>query len=348
MPAEAILIITEEFDIHADRLVQLLTERGERVVRFHTADYPLKDVLNFTHYPDGRLEGSLLIAGRVLELNEIKSIWVRRPTAYRFTPQLVGDDLTFARRETHHTLWGLWGTLDQCLWVNHPYHSLNARYKLRQLHEAARLGLTTPLSLVTTDPEQARYFYENCHNRMIHKSLHAASTVSPEGDVLLCFTNLINPAEVEMERIALSPCLFQEYIEKEVELRVTVVGEQVFACEIHSQQSHNTKTRIDWRHYSLTDTPHLPVELPAEIKEGCRQLTRRFGLEYGAIDLIRQPDGKYVFLEINSEGQFGWIEKLTGLPISEALADLLASGKPALCEQAASLYTGAEPEGTLV
>ncbi len=66
MPAEAILIITEEFDIHADRLVQLLTERGERVVRFHTADYRLKDVLNFIHHPDGRLEGSLLINDRVL------------------------------------------------------------------------------------------------------------------------------------------------------------------------------------------------------------------------------------------------------------------------------------------
>lgn len=338
MERHAIVIITEEFDIHADRLVQLLTQRGERVVRFHTADYPLKNRLSFTHGPGSsaasqghsglELEGTVRVGEREVALQEIKSVWVRRPTAYRFAPQLSGDDLAFARRETHHALWGLWGMLgEQCLWVNHPYRTLQARYKLWQLHEAARLGFATPLTLLTTDPQEALGFYERCQGQMIHKALHPASAVSEEGELLLCFTNRINPDQVDISRIRFSPCLFQEYVEKEVELRVTVVGEQVFACEIHSQQSHNPKTRVDWRHYSLEDTPHRAIELPPPLRQLCLGLVRRLGLEYGAIDLIRQKDGSHVFLEINSEGQFGWIEKLTGLPISEALADLLASGK---------------------
>jgi hypothetical protein len=34
-----------------------------------------------------------------------------------------------------------------------------------------------------------------------------------------------------------------------------------------------------------------------------------------------------VFLEVNPQGQCQWIEELTGLPINEALCDLLA-GEP--------------------
>jgi putative transposase len=48
------------------------------------------------------------------------------------------------------------------------------------------------------------------------------------------------------------------------------------------------------------------------------------GLAYGAVDLILEPSGNYVFLEVNSMGQWHWIEHLVGLPISEAIAEFLA------------------------
>ena len=46
-------------------------------------------------------------------------------------------------------------------------------------------------------------------------------------------------------------------------------------------------------------------------------------LRYGAIDLIETPDGEFVFLEVNPSGQWGWIADLGGLPIPEAVADML-------------------------
>jgi hypothetical protein len=39
------------------------------------------------------------------------------------------------------------------------------------------------------------------------------------------------------------------------------------------------------------------------------------------------PDGKYVFFEINPNGQYLWIEDITKAPISEAIADLLIDPK---------------------
>jgi glutathione synthase/RimK-type ligase-like ATP-grasp enzyme len=112
-------------------------------------------------------------------------------------------------------------------------------------------------------------------------------------------------------------------VPKRFELRVTVVGEQVFAAEIHSQQTN--RTRVDWRRYDLSHTPHLPHALPEHVQVKCVELVRRLGLCYGAIDLILTPDGRYVFLEINPSGQYMWIEERTGLPISEAVANLLVS-----------------------
>ena len=52
------------------------------------------------------------------------------------------------------------------------------------------------------------------------------------------------------------------------------------------------------------------------------------GLRYGAIDMVFTPDGRYVFLEINPNGQYLWIEYQTGMPISDAICDLLMSDLP--------------------
>jgi hypothetical protein len=38
---------------------------------------------------------------------------------------------------------------------------------------------------------------------------------------------------------------------------------------------------------------------------------------------VLTPDGRYVVLEINPNGQYLWIEKATGLPISDAICDFL-------------------------
>jgi biotin carboxylase len=48
-------------------------------------------------------------------------------------------------------------------------------------------------------------------------------------------------------------------------------------------------------------------------------------LHYGAADFILTPDGRHVFLEINPAGEFFWLEKYTGLPLSGAIASLLVS-----------------------
>jgi glutathione synthase/RimK-type ligase-like ATP-grasp enzyme len=140
------------------------------------------------------------------------------------------------------------------------------------------------------------------------------------------YTELVTKRDIQnLETIRLCPMTFQAYIPKRLELRITVVGERVFAAEIHSQISNHTQ--FDWRRYDLARTPHASHVLPHHLELKCVELVRRLGLVYGAIDMILTPDGKYVFLEINPNGQYLWIEELTDLPISEAICDHLAEGR---------------------
>ena len=62
-----------------------------------------------------------------------------------------------------------------------------------------------------------------------------------------------------------------------------------------------------------------------DIQTKCRCLMQRLNLNYGAIDFVLDKQGNYVFLEINPNGQWAWIEHLTGLPISKEIVKCLCS-----------------------
>jgi glutathione synthase/RimK-type ligase-like ATP-grasp enzyme len=127
-----------------------------------------------------------------------------------------------------------------------------------------------------------------------------------------------------IETLTQCPCQFQEYVPKEFEFRVIVVGCRVFAIEIHSQQSE--KTKHDWRHYDFDKVAHRVHELPDGVRNQCLALVKALNIRFGAIDMIVTPNHEYVFLEINPTGQYQWLEALTGLPITESIVDLLING----------------------
>ena len=74
------------------------------------------------------------------------------------------------------------------------------------------------------------------------------------------------------------------------------------------------------------DAPCTSYELPSNVAAALFRLMDELGLVFGTIDLKLDVNGEHVFLEINPQGQFLYIEILTGLPISQALAELLAHG----------------------
>jgi len=207
------------------------------------------------------------------------------------------------------------------LWVSRPQAIRKAELKPLQLALARSLGLRTPKTLVTNDPDAARRFYEECEGQLI---LKAVSKGIIEGTpTRFLYTSEVSEASLShLEGIRVTAHLLQERVQKAIELRVVVVGRQVFAAEIYSQTSN--LTRLDWRKY-YPDLSYGVHSLPAPLQAQLRTLVRACGLQFASMDLILTPAGDYVWIELNPNGQWFWLQLQLGnrLPLKEAMANLL-------------------------
>lgn len=320
-----ILILTNSADAHADFISRKLTARGADYLRVDNGDFPDRAELSACYDSTGQASYRLYRGAETYDLNQVTAGWYRRPLPPLPNRQFENQPVwNYVRDETKWFAEGIWHAL-ACLWLPATRDTLlRAEDKIGQLRLAGSLGFELPPTLIGNSPRALLEFRRQHPGEIICKSVHNPllfdSAWKDSGHTVKTWL-VSNRDWGYATALRYCPAIFQAYVPKQVELRITVVGEQVFACEIHSQQAH--RTRHDWRNYDLHNTPHRPHRLPPEIAQRCVQLTARLGLCYGALDLILTPDGRYVFLEINPNGQFAWIEELTGLPISEAICDLL-------------------------
>ena len=199
-----------------------------------------------------------------------------------------------------------------------------AEHKPLQLKLARALGMEVPRTLMTNDPEAVRTFAASCPDGVVTKMMSSFAVYDEQGREQVVFTTPLESRELEdLEGLDLCPMTFQERLTKQVELRVTVVGERVMAAAIDSQALPNA--REDWRREgaALIDA-WKPYALPERLRAQIVRLMDALGLNYGAFDFIVTPEGRHVFLEVNPAGEFMWLMRNPGLPIDEALADVLS------------------------
>lgn len=316
-----ILIITNKIDAHADMVIGRLHETKTNFFRLNTEDLLRAYELNLTLSNDswrGGLSGTV----RNLEIDNVDSVWYRRPKKV-VSIQEAGDKdaLKFVQREVDVVLGGFWDLLDDKFWMNHPRQNSRADNKISQLRAARRIGLEIPESIITTSPEKALDFIR-LYGDVIVKPL-GGGFVRHDNEANLIYTNRIVEGHLlHADSIRRCPTFFQAYVPKSFELRITFVAGRFFTCKIDSQKSE--KTKDDWRRYDFRAVAHCPYQLPEDIQCKLARLMLFFGLNFGAIDMIVTHDGRYVFLEVNPSGQWGWIEHLTGMPISQCIAETLA------------------------
>ena len=325
-----ILIVTDHFDVHADSVMIRLRELGHNPIRFRPQDLPSLTSLTL-NISDTDFNRRFVSKSETILLETIHSVWWRKPKPLAPSPELRRAEAVFAYREITYTFKSIWATLD-CHWISAPEKITIAEDKVSQLLLARQLGFEIPRTLITTDPEQAIKFFDECNGRIIYKTLsgplvYSANENFPKEDLKMVFTSLLSKEKLmeHLDGIVHAPCQFQEYIEKKLELRVTIIEDEIFVAEIDSQASEQTK--IDWRHY---DAPMRVKkgQLPAEIADRCFSFVKMFGLNYSAMDFIVTPDGRYVFLESNPNGQWLFIEhQVPELKMREKMAQCLIRGK---------------------
>lgn len=317
-----ILIVTAADDEPASRVESILRRRGADVLRFDAGDFPSNARISVS-FRASTPRYTLRTGGRTVRFDELSAVWYRKPRPCVAADSIVDAEVRgVVEQDAREFIASVWDSLACRTLPGPPSAMAIAQRKASQMCRATALGFDVAPTSFTNDPQELLDLYRECNGQLISKITSTLALRPRFGSEFSRYTDMVSPRDVaHAQAVSLCPIVLQAYVPKRLELRVTVVGRQVFAAEIDSQATH--RTRVDWRRYDLAATPHRPHALPRAIADRCVALVADAGLAFGTIDLILTPDDRYVFLELNSAGEYGWIEELTGLPISEAIAGFL-------------------------
>lgn len=332
-----VLILTHDYDPEVTLLTIKLRAKGIQCVRLNTNDianeqlrvsYSIKSKSSIpdiefavgTHDLDPSRVSAVLL--RQFDLKEIN---------------FCGDDLVraFSFQQWASAFQTLQNSL-KCSWISTFEATLKTSDCMRQLSAAKKIGFRVPATTITNDSTIARDFYRHNDGNVIIKSLHHHDLLL--GNKLYSgYARRIGSSDLlEIDRdLASAPCVFQEEVAKKEELRVTVIGDEVFAAKLGRNFLRENQNEVDIHHF--LSNSNFPIEkvnrLPDKILDGCIRLVKSLGLKFGAIDFAIDKNDDYfgnnnnnndpIFIELNPTGEWYWIEARTGLRMTQAVADLV-------------------------
>lgn len=315
---ETVLAVTMAAD-DITPLTEALHARGARLVRLDTEAFPSDVQLDAEPTPNG-YRGTLVTRGEHVDLGSLRAIWMGRLA----TGQKLGRDLEprvrrACIREASTTLEGVLAGLRAPM-VNDLDHALRSERKPLQLVLAAQHGLHVPSTRLGNLPGPLESFARDtpCITKMVSLS------PLPVGDAVrigVPTSRVPDDLDGLGESLRLAPTLFQEHVAKDLDIRAIVIGEHVMAAGVDAQQAEGAE--VDWRVGSADLMERFrPLEVPADVRKGLVGLHRALGLDYGAVDFVRDRDGRWVFLETNAGGRWTWLQAI-GLDVAGRLADAL-------------------------
>jgi len=320
-----VVVITHSGDL-TGMLKELRAEleaRGHTYLRFDTDRFPLDAHASFTQ--DGDHAAIRLTCGeRSVELGPDDVLWYRRARYAEALPKDMDPQLRQGCViESKEHLCSIFAAAP-CDVIDPPDLVRARGHKLYQLRLARELGLATPRTLVTNDPAEARAFIDTCPGGVISKMLAGFPIYDDKGDDQVVMTTELKPEHLgKLDGLRYSPMVFQEKLQKALELRITVIGGRMWAAAVDSQAVEGAE--IDWRARGVTLLQSWrEYTLPSEIERALHSYMDRIGMQYSAIDIIVEPSGRHVFLEANPAGECFWMQyNAPHFPFSTALADVL-------------------------
>ncbi|WP_436785770.1 MvdC/MvdD family ATP grasp protein [Yinghuangia sp. YIM S10712] len=315
-----VLVVTHDLDPTADFVLRELSRREVPFWRTDLAHFPLSTKLRSELRPDGSWVGDLRRDGRGVDWSELRAVWWRKPTPFAFADSMSTPEQAFAASQAKRAFAGIFASLPDVLWVNQPERIADCT-KPRQLSAATIAGLKVPATLITNDPSAVTPFAMRHGRRIITKAL-GGIVHTEDGKRGQLYTSRVPPQDWPNLRIGLTTHLFQqEIVDKAYEVRVTIVGNRMFPVRIHAPEGPG---RLDWRRDS-GNLRYEADELPASIERGLNDMMRSLGLVFAGIDLIVDSTGTHWLIDVNTGGQWAWID-LVRDDITAAIADLLEKG----------------------
>ncbi|OGV32379.1 MAG: hypothetical protein A3E88_05855 [Legionellales bacterium RIFCSPHIGHO2_12_FULL_35_11] len=304
------LIPTEPDDTHAILVKLALEKIGHKVSLIFTADQPTRlkntvsiDNQSYTWQSNNEFND--------LSNQDYEVVWWRRARRPFVPRELIHpDDYDFVQRENSLFYESFTTNLaPNAWWINTKESARKANFKLLQLKIASDCGMNIPTTLCSNNPSEIRNFIaKHDANGVIYKPL-SYNFWFEENDVKISYTNRVRLKDLpEDDALQISPGIFQKEIKKQYELRVTCFGDYIVPAKIDSQE-HDDGI-LDWRAIRKKPIQVEKYKLPANIELKIRAFMRKIGIVFGSFDFIVTPEDEYIFLEVNEQGQFLWIEDL--------------------------------------
>ncbi|MEZ5996982.1 MAG: hypothetical protein R3C25_14655 [Hyphomonadaceae bacterium] len=306
----SVLIIAGPADFHANALTWALEASGHQCVHWHPAASEAFGVSIASGADD-----SVSCFGPPNA--PFDATWMRRPQIPPPPAGLDPRDLRFLGRELDFFTQGWWASTSGFL-ANPLAASRQANIKTCQLIAARRAGLSVPATLSSNDLGAVRAFVAAAPGRVIYKT-HSPAAWSTEGKQQVVFTTFVDMQALEkVDQHHFNPGIFQHFVPKAYELRICFFGKEIICAKIENADE------LDWRiTKKMALSPHV---LPDLIVERLRAFMRDMNLVMGMIDVIVTPEGEHVFLEVNEQGQFLWIElQNPEIPVLHRCAHFLAT-----------------------
>ncbi|WP_240510246.1 MvdC/MvdD family ATP grasp protein [Virgibacillus profundi] len=187
--------------------------------------------------------------------------------------------------------------------------------KIVQIHVAKEVGFTIPPSLLTNSNISAQKFVET-QNSSIVKPI-SVGRINTSQTVNFIQTNIVKDTG-NVKGLEFSPAYFQSYVQKDYEVRLTIVYGECYGVKIESSN------KVDWRKSDAT-IRYSKIRVPIDIEEKCNEMMKKLNIHFAAFDFIVN-DQEYIFLELNANGQWQWLEEKLNLGISDKIIEYLTGG----------------------
>lgn len=301
MSNKKVLIITSTIDCTVDYIIQKYC---------NVADFYRFDVDRFSEYKIiiGESEQWKIICEHwSLIKKDIYSIYYRKPRI----PDLSEFEKEYQYMIARDMISVVNGLVDdfEGKVLSKPYLLRKTENKTFQLLYAKKNNLAVPGSYIGNSNNTAIEFL---NDKSIIKPLTTGKLVL-EDRTEIYQTNYIKDLS---EDIALTPVYIQKYINKKYEVRMTYIDGTFFTIRIDSED------KLDWRK-NYAGLKYSIIECPEHISNACMMLLKDFKLKYGAFDFIVDENEQWIFLEVNPNGQWQWLEQKIGIPISKRIVDYL-------------------------
>jgi len=326
-----ILIFSYDPELSTNRVINWIKFFGGKYIRIRP-----EDVLYKTVVFDNTRICLKKFDDYSVSWNEIKAVWYRKwdlSSCFNFLNESSLDTRNSIEIDYHfHSEYRVYCEhfyylLRDKNWLSKP--SSTKLNKLNVLSSANELGIKTPNTCVTNSKSELNTFFSKNNSGIITKTLGNAPDVMLKDNGLTLYTNELTKEDFGRIPEFFYPSLFQSKIEKKYEVRSFYLDGKFYSMAIFSQT--NYKTQVDFRHYDDSKPNQVSAyQLPRDLESKLDALMKKLGLDTGSIDLIKDMNGDYVFLEVNPTGQYDMVSYPCNYHLDKKIAEALINRASAI------------------